>query len=617
MKIRSKLTLMFLAASLIPIAAAGSILYTSETSSLIEKEYDILDAELYLKADEISMFLNDAKKDVLFLSEMSSLRSLMDADSPEEEEAAMLELQNDMRSFSANERIYYQIRYINEKGDEIVRIDSDGNGYHVIPEDGLQNKKDRYYFRESVMKVKGEVFVSRVDLNVENGIVENRGTRKNPEYVPVIRYATPVYDSLNQSKGIVITNVYAENFLRVLESKIKGESAFLLDEDGFYLFHENESMEWGFMFGNDMTFAVEYPEESLFIKQEEASTQTDSMMFNENDAHIMVHKFIPLGDEEYLALVILAQKEIILEPVRDAQNKIMIISLLVAVAAIMASYHISRSFTEPILQLSKAAKSIGQGHMDTRIKAGPRDEIGDLATSFKKMSHDLKVSREKLEYSNKLKVMFIDIIRHDILNPVTVIKGYAELLSKKLRSSPAVRSILEQVKVTEYIIDSANEYAKVEDLNSLEKESLSLKGIIEDVCSQVEPRFDKAGLELKNNIRERMPLKANTLIKEVFLNLLTNALKYAPEGKVVEINGISKDKEYEINVVDYGKGVADKYKESIFTRLTRKEKKGVKGTGLGLAIVKKLVELHDGNAFVKDNPKGGAIFVVILPRTGT
>jgi two-component system phosphate regulon sensor histidine kinase PhoR len=100
----------------------------------------------------------------------------------------------------------------------------------------------------------------------------------------------------------------------------------------------------------------------------------------------------------------------------------------------------------------------------------------------------------------------------------------------------------------------------------------------------------------------------------VFANLLSNAIKYARDGRKVIIEVEDDGENYIIRVKDFGEGVPDEFKEIIFERFKRKEKRGVKGTGLGLAIVKRIVEIHGGEVWVEDNSPKGAVFVVKLPK---
>ena len=121
-------------------------------------------------------------------------------------------------------------------------------------------------------------------------------------------------------------------------------------------------------------------------------------------------------------------------------------------------------------------------------------------------------------------------------------------------------------------------------------------------------------MKIKNNITQNIPVKANKIIEEVFSNLISNAVKYAPEGEKIVIESEEKDGFWRIKVIDFGEGIADENKDGIFDRFKRKAKRGVKGTGLGLAIAKRIIELHKGRIWIEDNPKSGAVFIVEIPK---
>ena len=108
----------------------------------------------------------------------------------------------------------------------------------------------------------------------------------------------------------------------------------------------------------------------------------------------------------------------------------------------------------------------------------------------------------------------------------------------------------------------------------------------------------------------------NPFVSEVFSNLLSNAIKYSDGGKRIDIGFLDAGSSWEVRVTDWGEGISDQNKELIFDRFRRADKKGVKGTGLGLAIVKRIMELHDGDYGVEDNPQGkGSVFWVSFKKT--
>lgn len=107
---------------------------------------------------------------------------------------------------------------------------------------------------------------------------------------------------------------------------------------------------------------------------------------------------------------------------------------------------------------------------------------------------------------------------------------------------------------------------------------------------------------------------ANHVMHDVFFNLLSNAIKYSPDGAKIIVAVEDAGQRWRISFKDSGPGVADKDKERIFERFLRLERGNIKGTGLGLAIVKRAVELHSGRTWVEDNPEGGSIFYVEIPK---
>ncbi len=213
-----------------------------------------------------------------------------------------------------------------------------------------------------------------------------------------------------------------------------------------------------------------------------------------------------------------------------------------------------------------------------------------------------------------LRVLFMDIMRHDLLNPASIIRGAADLM---LTESPGKEELLMIRGAAEKLIDmieTASKLSRLESVDELVKENLDLKEVIDGVVEANRPLLESSGVAIDNRVTSAMPVKANPVIEEVFLNLLSNAAKYAADGKMVVIEALDGDKNYTILVKDYGPGVPDEDKERIFKRFTRGKKAGVKGTGLGLAIAKRIVELHNGRIWMEDNTRRGSIFCVKLPK---
>ncbi|MEE9564848.1 MAG: PAS domain-containing sensor histidine kinase, partial [Candidatus Hydrothermarchaeaceae archaeon] len=237
-------------------------------------------------------------------------------------------------------------------------------------------------------------------------------------------------------------------------------------------------------------------------------------------------------------------------------------------------------------------------------------------TERKQVEEELRRYATELEEANRLKRLFIDVMTHDLLGPAGAMMNAAELLLDEAEGAERELSevIEESAKKQMEIIELAGTLSKLKSVGEMEKESLDLKEAVDKAVEDTEHLFKAAGMRVENNVTESIPVNANSVIGNVFSNLLSNAARYAADGKKVVIDALEEDESHTVMIKDYGPGVPDKYKEDIFERFTRKAKVGVKGSGLGLAIIKSIMDIHDGKVWVEDNPEGGAVFKVSLPK---
>ena len=163
-------------------------------------------------------------------------------------------LEDEFLLFSKNSGKYDQIRYIDNDGMEIIRVNFNKGNPNVVPENILQNKKDRYYFYKTFEMNEGDVFISPIDLNIENGEIEE-------PLKPTIRFGTPVFDDDGNKRGIIVLNFLAEDlgFSNTMLDVIG--DAMLLNSDGYWLVSPNPEDEWGFMYADksEHTFESSFP----------------------------------------------------------------------------------------------------------------------------------------------------------------------------------------------------------------------------------------------------------------------------------------------------------------------------------------------------------------------
>lgn len=217
-------------------AAMGYIHHVESASDLAltetrEKE----DIRLKIGTSEVTFM--HLHSDLMFLAEQHELETKLSVpDYPPDD------LVKDYITFARIKGLYDQIRLIDEHGMELVRVNYNNGRPIVVRDEDLQDKSGRYYFSETMKLGKGEIYLSPFDLNIEHGEIEL-------PFKPMIRLATPVYDTENRKRGIVIVNFLGRIMLDGLKGTgIRGmRQIMLLNADGFFLLAPNTENEWGFM----------------------------------------------------------------------------------------------------------------------------------------------------------------------------------------------------------------------------------------------------------------------------------------------------------------------------------------------------------------------------------
>ncbi|MFQ5800896.1 MAG: ATP-binding protein, partial [Candidatus Hydrothermarchaeales archaeon] len=244
-----------------------------------------------------------------------------------------------------------------------------------------------------------------------------------------------------------------------------------------------------------------------------------------------------------------------------------------------------------------------------------------LYNEIKKFASNLeKKVRERtaeLEHSNKLKDLFIDIMGHDLLKPADIARLSAELALDREEDPDKIKTLQTILQSNERIIDmieNASILAKLESKEKLEFKEDDLGFILKSVAKEITDLADEKKVKIKITAEGEFSALINPLIYDVFSNLISNAIKYGPEDSEVVAGIENVGKNWKISVVDNGPGIPDEHKKAIFDRFKRIKKDAVKGTGLGLAIVKRVVKAHKGRVWVEDNPGGGSMFIVEIPK---
>jgi signal transduction histidine kinase len=293
-------------------------------------------------------------------------------------------------------------------------------------------------------------------------------------------------------------------------------------------------------------------------------------------------------------------------------------------AALILFSGLINSMRAPLGRLVEGARRLAGGDLRTRVEVGGPVEIATLGRAFNEMANSLERDARERDRVEQMKDDFVLTVSHELRTPVTVVKGFAEMLTAQRKSLNS-----RQYEAAEVIAESAGQLQKmINDLLDLarsdagklriEPEATPVRSLAERIGRQMRPHFEGKDQSFTVSVEKGLPdVEADAgRIGQVLANLLTNANKYAPESSHVRLTATKVGDEVEFAVSDDGPGLDDDQLEHVFDRFWRAdstETQAVGGTGLGLAIAKSLVELHGGAISANSSPGEGATFRFVLP----
>ncbi len=357
---------------------------------------------------------------MLFLSRLESLVTLLAVRAQgdaEQLEIARARVADDFLAYAQTHPLTYQVRYLDETGQEVVRVDCLADGCSLRPRELLQNKAHRYYFSETMRLSLGQLYVSPLDLNREFGRIEE-------PYRPVIRLATPVFfpgeGSEARRAGIIVLNVLAEPILAMVYRASQGyESIALADANGYYLAHpdprrlwggprdlntgEGLARDYGALFPtliNDPQGMAYYPPQADW--QEIAAQLLPPAPFIAEQHTLIFRHVVPFGSRGPRWVLLSDQpRTALFAAVGDFRWTAIGILGAAALLALGMTVWFARRLTAPILALTEGARRIERGEWGHRIRVTSRDEIGELAVAFNAMAAAQQRNLEQLSALNQ------------------------------------------------------------------------------------------------------------------------------------------------------------------------------------------------------------------------
>ncbi|MDH5764868.1 MAG: ATP-binding protein [Gammaproteobacteria bacterium] len=359
-----------------------------------------------------------------------------------------------------------------------------------------------------------------------------------------------------------------------------------------------------------------------------------------SDTKIMIDQIMPLYDQLKKTLNEILRTEIksTEKANADLSNRIENINYMYTLlilsgvsVAFIISVFITRSLRKPLQQLAKATKDVASGKFETHINVNNNDEISQLANSFNKMVNTLKQSQQELleakdhaENANQSKTQFLRSMSHELRTPMNAVLGYSQLLTMESSLTDDQReSVNEILRSGNHLLNLINQVldlARIESGNiTSTPKTIELSGLITSCL----PIFNNKttshhNIKIINNIpQKQLNVFTDELnLKQIIINLVTNAIKYNKENGNIIINAEKLDnKMVKVSISDTGIGLTEEEIKTIFDPFQRLSflNSSIEGSGIGLTITKQLIEAMQGEIGIDSIKDIGSTFWFTLP----
>ena len=289
----------------------------------------------------------------------------------------------------------------------------------------------------------------------------------------------------------------------------------------------------------------------------------------------------------------------------------MLISAFIILVVVLVGMYFVKSICVPLAAISGTAKKLAKGDFSERIPVTSDDEIGLLSRAFNEMA-------DELENSEQIKNDFISSVSHELRTPLTAIKGWSETLEMGYDPetfAKGMKVITGETGRLERMVEELLDFSRIQSGH------FSLQFTAMDVIAELEDALliyiDKAKKENKTlSYNEPQFMAAvhgdKNRLRQVFINIIDNAVKYTEEGGSVDVLAQKSDSSVVISVSDNGCGIAPedlpKVKQKFFKANSTKH-----GSGIGLAVADEIISMHGGTLDIESSPGEGTTVTITLP----
>ncbi len=298
---------------------------------------------------------------------------------------------------------------------------------------------------------------------------------------------------------------------------------------------------------------------------------------------------------------------------------VLLIPMVIGLLAVLLVLVASKIITDPIERMTAVIRHVKQGRLDEQMPVENRDELGELALSFNRMTKMLKKNKEmEASLAQQGKMASLGVlssgVAHEINNPLGVILGYAGYLEKKIPEDDPNHAFIHEIKR-----ESKRCKKIVQDLLSYsrtpkpELEPTDITKLLRQIIDFASNHTALYHVTIDQNIATDIPMISTDgdQLRQVVINLLLNAGAASPQGSTLTVSAkLEGEKSLRIDFSDEGDGITVENMEKIFEPFFTTK---ARGTGLGLAITKQIIDMHQGEISIESEVGVGTTVTILLP----
>ncbi|MEQ6357552.1 ATP-binding protein [Lysinibacillus sp. M3] len=331
----------------------------------------------------------------------------------------------------------------------------------------------------------------------------------------------------------------------------------------------------------------------------------------------LISVVLPLVDQNRLEGIIYIYFP--LAKISELANK-EVISLFVSafIFLIVISYLIYkgiRHIMRPLSNLQRAVEQMSDGNYGTRVTVQSKDEIGRLSSTFNKMA-------ESIQQEDKAQKTFLATVSHELRTPISYVKGYSEAMQKGIipesQKEETIQLIVREANRMERLTNELLLLARMENEQAeITLYPIPLAETLREVQKILTHQAEKKAIAIHLDADDALIIKADEVkLKQVFINIIENAINYSYEQSKVEITAFEDNGSAQITIKDYGIGIPKEDLSHVterFYRVNKARSRADGGSGLGLSIVEQLLKQLQGKIEIESEVEKGTIVKITLP----